>query len=132
MKLPYDEPPLSDLAGQCVLIVEDEVLIAMDLADAFEAAGASVHHARNLSQGMALAETKAIDAAVLDVNLGRGETCAPIAAHLSDRGIPFAVHSGDYEGTGELDSSIDVPLVRKPADTHAVVQAVVRLLDRAG
>lgn len=131
MPFTSDLPAPPELQGQRVLIVEDEVLIAMDLADAFEAAGASVHHARTLTQGMALAEGHAIDAAVLDVNLGRGETCAPIAEQLIGRGIPFALHSGDYEGTGELVSTIDAPLVRKPAATQAVVQAVVRLLDRS-
>ena len=40
---------------------------------------------------------RAIDGAVLDVNLGHGETCEPIAVELRKRRIPFLLHTGDLD-----------------------------------
>lgn len=132
MTTPSPEHDDQNLDGRTILLVEDEVLIAMDLSDTFDSAGAEVAYARTLDEGLKLAEDGHFDAALLDVNLGRGETCAPIAETLARRGIPFALHSGDLDRRGELVSSIDAPLVRKPVSAEAVISAISALIRGKG
>ena len=68
------------LAGRRILIVEDEALLALDLAMSFEDAGAEVvGPAGNLQAGLRAVEREGpIDAAVLDVDL-HGKDVYPIA-----------------------------------------------------
>lgn len=73
-----------------IFIVEDEVLVAMDMADllermGFEVVGPAVHQ----EQAVAMARSEPIDAAFLDVNLGENKTSQPVAELLRERGIPF-------------------------------------------
>lgn len=85
---------MADLVGWCVLIVEDEPIIAFDLATTLEEAGAAVlGPAMNLEQAESLSSNGAIAAAVLDVRLGE-ETIAPVASKLASRGVPLIFHTG--------------------------------------
>lgn len=77
----------------CILIVEDEMLVAMMLEDRLEAGGYIVIKASRLSRGLELAESEPIDVALLDINLA-GTESFPIAAMLRCRGIPFVFSSG--------------------------------------
>src|SRR5438045_2393681 len=83
-------PPLS---GEAILVVEDEPLIALDLRQTLESAGAYVFAATQLSHALQLAGHPDISAAVLDYRLGDGD-CTPICTLLSQRGIPFVFYSG--------------------------------------
>jgi CheY-like chemotaxis protein len=83
------------LAGYRVLVVEDEVLVALSISEMLrEAEGvpigpaASVREARQL-----IKEGAAIDAALLDVNLSDGSV-TPILESLSARGVPTVVYTG--------------------------------------
>jgi CheY-like chemotaxis protein len=74
-----------------ILIVEDEVILALDFEDAIAELGYEVvGPALSLDHGLRLATSEAIDCALLDVNLGRGLTSQPIADALRARGIRFA------------------------------------------
>ncbi len=73
-----------------IFVVEDEVLIAFEMADAledlgFEVVGPSTH----LASALDMAQEMDIDVACLDVNLGKGKTSEPIAKLLAERGIPY-------------------------------------------
>lgn len=75
------------LRGRRVLIVEDEFLIAQDLAAYFAQLGAEiVGPAASLADGFPLVETA--EAAVLDIHL-RGELSFPLAEALMARHVPF-------------------------------------------
>jgi CheY-like chemotaxis protein len=77
-----------------ILIVDDEVLVAYDLAQTVEdLGGAVVGPAHDLKTGLALAESEEFDFALLDVNLG-SDRSTPIAETLKQRGVPFALISG--------------------------------------
>ncbi len=77
-----------------VLVVEDEALIALEVRHALAEAGYEViGPAATASEGLDLICAGPIDAAVLDVNLGR-ETSEVIAQKLTDRGVPFLAVSG--------------------------------------
>lgn len=78
-----------------VLLVEDETLVALDLAQQLEAAGfAVIGPAASVAEARQLLQEDDCDAAILDVNLGHGETSEPIAQDLIGRGVPIIVVSG--------------------------------------
>lgn len=116
------------LDGLRILVVEDEPLIALQLEIVFEDAGADVLLSRKVSHAMDLIETRRIDAAILDVNLGSGITCEPIAERLRAKGIPFALHSGDLARLGELVVEIGAPVLSKPASEASLLAAVAALV----
>lgn len=114
------------LDGLRVLVVEDEPVVAMCLEDLLESLGCvTIGPASRLAEGLALATGEAVDAAILDINLG-GERSEPIALTLRARGVPFVFASGygsPPEGFGD-----GVPLIEKPyreAEVRAALAAVL-------
>ena len=87
------------LQGRRILVVEDEYLIAEDVRDELEGAGAIVvGPAPTVGRALRLiADEPALDAAVLDVNLG-SEKSFPIAEALKARAIPFLFATGYNSG----------------------------------
>ena len=78
-----------------VLVVEDEYMLAEDMRETLEAAGAIVlGPAASLEGALALLRTEAtVDAATVDINLG-GQASYPVADELLRRGIPFLFTTG--------------------------------------
>ncbi|MCW2239154.1 response regulator [Azospirillum canadense] len=111
------------LDGCRVLIVEDELLIAMVLEENLEDAGATiVGMAGSLADALALIEREAFDAAVLDARLD-DEPVTAVADALAAGAIPFVFHSG--YGPEHLPAQHrHRPLLRKPSDPAAVVLAL--------
>jgi CheY-like chemotaxis protein len=76
-----------------ILVVDDEPIIAMTVADWLGDLGhVALGPAGDLKTAFALAE-EALDAVILDVSLG-AETTIALAERLLERGVPFAVASG--------------------------------------
>lgn len=112
------------LANKRILVVEDEVVIAMMLQDMLAEMGAVVvGPAYNLKSGLALAECTEIDGAVLDVNLG-DSTSADIADLLASRKIPFMLATGYGQAT---DNRHNVPVLQKPCLQHDLELALAKL-----
>jgi PAS domain S-box-containing protein len=107
------------LDGSRVLVVEDEALLAMELAEHLVRAGASVvGPASTLAAGIALARTEEFDCAVLDLNLG-GASAEPLVQVLTALKLPFVVVTG-YEA-----SEVEAPvLLRKPVQHEALLAAL--------
>lgn len=82
------------LAGKRVLIVEDELLVAMLVEDMLADVGCVVvgPFAR-LPAALAAARVENVDVALLDVNIA-GEMVFPVAHALEERGIPFLFVTG--------------------------------------
>ena len=112
------------LSGLRILLLEDELLLAMMLDDALTALGCVVSKTPRVSEALRLAATDAIDGAVLDVNVA-GEESYPVADELSRCGIPFVFVTG--YGAGSLRSDHrDRPTLQKPfgpADLERVATA---------
>ena len=82
------------LSGERVLVAEDECLIAMDLADIFETAGANViGPASTVKEALKLIMSHEVDRACLDFNLADGEV-TPVLDLLASKGIPMVVYTG--------------------------------------
>ena len=88
------------LAGRKILVVEDECLIADDLADELARAGAEVvGPAASLPQAIRLMQHRdRPDAAVLDINLC-GVDVFPLAEELMAGGVPMIFLTGYGEGS---------------------------------
>jgi CheY-like chemotaxis protein len=113
-------------SGCCLLILEDEPMILMDLEFAAEDCGCEVLCARDVTHAMELLESHAaICGAILDVNLGEDETCLPIARELDRRRIPYILHSGDLNRQNELVRQLGAVLVPKPADPQRVIRVAI-------
>ncbi len=112
-----------------ILVVEDEGLVALQLQADLEDAGHSVvGPARSLAQGLLLAEAEDIDAALVDVSLGR-ESSVPIADRLLARSIPFAFATGYTDSTMLPDHLRCIPRLNKPyvaQDIHRMLYNLVR------
>lgn len=117
----------SALHGKRVLVVEDEALIAMDIATTFEDAGATViGPASTIEQAQALVASTTIDAALLDANLA-GNPIDELAEALAARGVPFAFLTG--YGRNMLPPAFrHAPLIRKPFMPREATEAVAELL----
>jgi len=109
-----------------ILIVEDEPLVAMLLEDMLLDLGyAVVGPAGTLQEGLSLARSEAIDAAILDVNLN-GARSFPIAEILQARHVPYFFATG--YGSAEDVRQQGVEIVAKPFRDDAVNAAIQRLL----
>ena len=119
-----EEPRALRLADKCVLIVEDEFLIAFDIADQFEAAGARVlgPFAGVSTTLQAIEHGDVPDAAVLDVNLG-GERSLRVAQRLAQDGIPFVFVTG-YDSNCLHEERTLAPILQKPFAFDAAVAAL--------
>jgi chemotaxis family two-component system sensor kinase Cph1 len=85
-----------------ILVVDDEPLIALMVADQPSELGYQVEGpAHNLEDAKRLATNAAIDAALIDVNLGNGVRSSPIAEILVERKIPFTFVTGYHEVADE-------------------------------
>jgi DNA-binding response OmpR family regulator len=119
------------LAGARVLIVEDEMLIAMDLEDMLTELGAVVvDTAMRLDAALELATAAEIDLAVLDVNIHGGRSY-PVAETLLRRGVPFIFATGYGHAEG-VDQYSEVVTLAKPYRPDELAAALTRVLDAQG
>jgi CheY-like chemotaxis protein len=125
-------PPASVSAparsGAAILVVEDEPLVALEIAHVLKQAGFDiVGPARTLVQGLELLRAKGCDAAVLDINLGK-ETSDLVALELKERGTPFVTLSG-YAPAQHPPAFHGAPALAKPLRPEVLVAAVRRCIE---
>ncbi|WP_430910229.1 response regulator [Methylobacterium sp. sgz302541] len=117
------------LLGKRILIVEDESLIAMELADIVERAGGTVvGPVRTNRDALRLADDRPVSAALLDMNLADGDA-TPIARRLLDRGVPMVVCTAGLVPLGLRLAFPDLPVHRKPVDGPRLVRSLMEALD---
>lgn len=96
-----------------ILLVEDEMLVAMLLEDMLAEAGHTlIGPLARVDQAIEAARQETIDLAILDVNVG-GDEVYPVAKALAARNIPFAFATG-YGAHGLLEPWQDRPTLQKP------------------
>jgi CheY-like chemotaxis protein len=117
------------IEGLRLLLVEDEFVLALGLADALADFGAIVvGPVATVDDALALVErVPEIDGAVLDVNLGQ-EVAYPVADALLARGIPFLFATAN-DRTALPERFAHVPLCRKPFRVDAFRAAGAALRD---
>ena len=112
-----------ELCGRCILVVEDEPIVALDLADVLEGSGATIlGPAHSVAEARRLIADSQLDCAVLDVNLGR-ESVAPLVRQLGERNIPFVFMTG-YNERYLAPLWRAYPILHKPAVPQELVDAL--------
>lgn len=114
------------LAGKHCLMLEDEFLIALDIQQVLESAGARVTpFGTAVDASDALKGGQQFDVAVLDIKLGDGtETGTSVAALLSERRTPFVFLTGMRADSPEARAYPHAPLVEKPYQIEALIAAL--------
>lgn len=115
--------PTGPSASLRVMIVEDEAIIAIDLADMIAELGhVVVKMANRIDVGIEYAASGLLDLAILDMNV-RGELSFPIAVILRKRNIPFIFASG-YGKRGLIDGFRNAHVLSKPYAIDVLAQMV--------
>ena len=116
------------LAGRRILVVEDEMMIAMLVEDMLLELGCTVvGPAHGLAEALALAQSEpGLDAALLDVNLA-GQPVFPVADALREKGVP-AIFSTGYGDAGLRDIDRGAPVLQKPFRAGDLARALEEAL----
>ncbi len=121
-----------ELAGKNrrVLLVEDQWLIAMDLANQLEDGGYEVvGPAATLEKALELIDSEEIHAGLLDINLD-GVLSYPAAEALMRKGIAYAFLSG--HSSAELRADFrDQRLISKPISAIELMTTLDTLVEQA-
>jgi CheY-like chemotaxis protein len=121
--------PDSALRGSRVLIVEDEMLVAMELESLLRREGcAVVGPARTVGRALALLDQQRPDAVLLDFNLN-GQAATPVAAALRKDGVPFVLVTGYGEAQMHEPELRHAPRVDKPVNERELINVLTRQLE---
>jgi len=111
-----DGPPFP----QTVLMVEDNLIIAMDGEDALKRLGArDISVCANVQSALEAIAREDFEFALLDINLGT-ETSMPVASKLKELGIPFIFASGYGENSVLPEGMRDQLVLAKPYDIEGL------------
>lgn len=110
-----------------VLVVEDEVLIAMDIETVLIEHGHLVlGPACSIVDALHLLDVECPDVALLDFNI-HDQPVTPVAERLRDLGVPFIVTSSyDANELRKYDALTGAQFVKKPFDDHDLLLALTR------
>jgi CheY-like chemotaxis protein len=112
------------LRGRSILVVENELLIAMDIAQALEQAGANATMTTTVRHALLLIEHDGLAGAIMDHGLSDGDS-TNVCARLKERGIPYISYSG-YEPVPGADP--DAPHTTKPVSMDMLMGAMEGML----
>ena len=117
----------SVLAAQPILLLEDEPLIALEVAEAFKSVGADVVVTFSLDQALKVISTRRWEGAVLDYRLDQTD-CSCICDWLDEQRVPFVIYTGLGEIPGQWRNGVHV---LKPAEPSDLVRIIEQLADPA-
>ncbi len=118
--------PSSTLSGR-VLLVEDNMLIALDVEDMLLELGAEhVNTVASVEQALRIIESDPPTFALLDINLG-AETSIRAAEALFDLNVPFIFATGYGEGVPRPAKLGNVPVLSKPYTIETLRKYLGRL-----
>jgi len=112
------------LRGRSILVVENELLTAMDIAQALEQAGANATMTTTARHALILIEHDGLAGAIMDHGLTDGDS-TQVCARLKERGIPYLSYSGYDPVPG---ASPDAPHIAKPVSMDVLMSAMEDLL----
>jgi CheY-like chemotaxis protein len=114
------------LAGKRCLVVDDEFLIALDIQEMLEKAGAAeVVCVASVAEALAAMRGSRFDLAVLDLRLGHhGGTSLPVAKALTEAGSPFLFLTGMRADSEQTRAYPEAPVIEKPYDAQALLAAI--------
>ena len=127
--------PKSDglLSRKRCFVLDDEFLIALDIQQILERAGAA--HVTSVASATeaieVLGREPKFDLAVLDVKLGGVErNSLDVAALLHTQGVPFVFLTGMRADDVHAKKFPNAPVIEKPYDATALLRAVQHALEQ--
>ena len=125
-------PHMMQLAGLNILVVEDELLIAVEMEAMLEDLGCHVLGPfSRVMEALDALDALQVDAAVLDVNV-RGEMIFPVADRLRARGVPMVFCTGYADLPDILDPLEGSVRLSKPCTGSHVEAALRAELEKTG
>jgi CheY-like chemotaxis protein len=110
-----------------ILLVEDEVMIRMMVADMLEELGYRIAgEAGDIDEGVRLVQAADFDIAILDVNVN-GKVITPVAEAIHLRGLPFVFATG-YGAQGLPEKFRDRPTLQKPFQIETLARTIESVL----
>ncbi|MDX8523664.1 response regulator [Mesorhizobium sp. MSK_1335] len=109
------------------LIIEDEYLIASDVANGLKARGFEVACVASERAAVTWLEDNKPDLAIIDIQLLDGRR-GVAAARLKEAGVPFLVHSG-YDPEFQSPIFHGAPYLSKPAPIPHLVELASQLVE---
>jgi CheY-like chemotaxis protein len=115
-------------SGHSILVVEDEAITALAVAQMLEQAGFTViGPAARVGEAIDLLRATVPDVAMLDLNLF-GSSAYPIAEALRSRGIPFLFCTGYWDLDPAAGIMDDVQVLSKPVSAGKLISALNKLI----
>lgn len=116
------------LVGRTVLLLEDNMIVALEAEDTLLDLGAqAVWAASTLREAEAIINREPIDLAMLDINIGL-DTSLDLASRLAARGVPFIFASGYGDDVRLAEGQAAVPILKKPYDGEQIRRAMATAL----
>ena len=116
--------------GSTVLMVEDNVVLAMDMVESLTRLGAErVETAASVEEAMRHVRGDSFDFAVLDMNL-RGTVSFEIATALLERGVPFLFVTGYGSSVDVPDALSNITILTKPLNDGVLSASLGKLLGK--
>ena len=122
LQIPPIDPGTMPLS-RCILVAEDQFLIATDIIQAFQECGFSIAGpVSSLEEAMALLDDSAdLAGAVVDLRL-RGDLAYPLIDRLLERGVPVVLSTG-YDSSEIPERYLHLPCFEKPIAPQRLVAA---------
>lgn len=117
------------LNGLKILVLEDNLVIAMDVELLLQDRGAIVETVATANAALAKLADFSPDVAVLDINLDQG-TSLPVAEVLIARNIPFIFATGYSDPSMLPEGFANILILQKPFETAALEQALVQAMSQ--
>ncbi|KQZ62180.1 histidine kinase [Rhizobium sp. Root149] len=113
------------MTHKTVLLVEDEMFVALDIQMTLEDEGWEVSGPfATTREALEFLEANVVDCAILDVRLTDGEVF-PVADLLTESGIPFVFHSGHANPAKLQQEYLQALVCQKPCHPTALVERLI-------
>lgn len=115
---------MENAAEFAILIVEDEAIIALDLQDLIEDAGAgTVSLATSIPEALSMIERRRFDFALIDIQVGP-RSGLEVARALTMQGVRYVFTSG-YRPAEDVDEEFrSVPVLDKPVGSDRLLDVI--------
>jgi len=118
------------LRDKPVLIVEDNVKLALDLSNAVERLdGRVVGPVGTIAEALSLVERQSIAGAVLGFEVPDSDVM-PLARALIHKRVPFVIHAGNYIPSSLSVLRPEILVLIKPIEPHDVVSILAHEVNR--
>lgn len=121
----------TSLAGLRILVVEDEVLVAMDIEDMLlDLKCEPIGPASTIKAALEIIRsTDKLDVALLDMNL-HGQSVLPVVEELVKKGVPFVLVTGYARRDDDPSAMRDAPRLNKPFRMATLSETISKAFTR--